>query len=413
MKAARQVFNKLCFVLGVSTDTAAENCSPASAKSYLLRNALRFCVVMVDAKTVKDVYESWPQGRVEYEDLLRTAADSAVEKVILVICRAGSALPLKDEAILTEKAGGIFQDTGKGIIVWMKHGMLMVEVDVLAQMIMVPGLGSPFERTRPRTSCKDDFSLPRYTTQSPDPDGADRQKQTGRSNSRFPQQESFYGPQAPLKVQTLQQSQGFAPSNVTLPHAVTRSTAHFNSKGELILLKTRLHHGKISYEPKDIDILYPGFKVPSHIQRSLFENHMHTSEAVVDIVQDPKSNKQRWSVDPKSKGFFSKKSKGAHPPGSRQHQKSISNPTNETVVLETRVRYGEVLMTNKELELRYPDWHIPPCVAESLKHEYHETPHAKLLVISDVERNLRFIVETDIKDRAMNFLEKTKKKFTD
>lgn len=330
-----------------------------------------------------------------------------------MICRAGSALSLKDEAIFTEKVGGIFQDTGKGIIVWMKHGMIMVEADVLAQMIMASGLGSPFERTRPRTSYEDDFSRPRYTTQSPDPNGADRQKQTGRSNSRFPQQESFYGPEAPMKVQMLQQLQGFAPSNVTLPPAVTRSTAHFNSKGERILLKTRLHHGKISYEPKDINILYPGFKVPSHIQKSLFEKHMHTSEAVVEIVQDPKSNKERWSVDPKSKGLFSKKSKEAHPLGSRQHQTSISNPTNETVVLETRVRYGEVSMAKKDVELRYPDWHIPPYLAESLKREYHETPDAKLLVISDVERNLRFIVETDIKDRAMNFLEKTKKKFTD
>lgn len=76
MKAARQVFNSLRPIIGVSTDTTVENCSPASAKSYLLRNALRFCVLMVDAKTVKDVYESWPQGRGEYEDLLRTAADN-------------------------------------------------------------------------------------------------------------------------------------------------------------------------------------------------------------------------------------------------------------------------------------------------------------------------------------------------
>ena len=75
MKAVRQVFNSFRSTLGVSTDIAAEKCSPASAKSYLLSNTLRFCVLMVDAKTVKDVYESWPQIRAEYEDLLRTAAN--------------------------------------------------------------------------------------------------------------------------------------------------------------------------------------------------------------------------------------------------------------------------------------------------------------------------------------------------
>ena len=73
LKAVTQVFNDLRPLLGVSTDTAVESCSLTSAKSYLLRNSLRFCVLMVDAKTVKDVYERFPQGRVEYEDLLRTA----------------------------------------------------------------------------------------------------------------------------------------------------------------------------------------------------------------------------------------------------------------------------------------------------------------------------------------------------
>ena len=73
LKAVTQVFNDLRAMLGVSTDTAVESCSLTSAKSYLLRNSLRFCVLMVDAKTVKDVYERFPQRRVEYEDLLRTA----------------------------------------------------------------------------------------------------------------------------------------------------------------------------------------------------------------------------------------------------------------------------------------------------------------------------------------------------
>ena len=76
MRGARQVFGDLRPVLGVSTDIAVERCSLASAKSFLLRlNDLKFCVLMVDAKTVKNVYERLPQGKVEYEDLLRTATD--------------------------------------------------------------------------------------------------------------------------------------------------------------------------------------------------------------------------------------------------------------------------------------------------------------------------------------------------
>ena len=62
-------------MLDISTDTVVEKCSPTSAKSYLLNNPLRFCALVVDGKTVKDVYERLAQGKAEYEDLLRTAAN--------------------------------------------------------------------------------------------------------------------------------------------------------------------------------------------------------------------------------------------------------------------------------------------------------------------------------------------------
>lgn len=75
METVTRIFNDLRPVLDISTDTAVEKCSPASAKSYLLNNTLRFCVLVVDGKTVKDVYERLKLGRDEYEDLIRTAAD--------------------------------------------------------------------------------------------------------------------------------------------------------------------------------------------------------------------------------------------------------------------------------------------------------------------------------------------------
>lgn len=93
--------------------------------------------------------------------ILQILLDISVEKVILVICGPGTLLSLKDEAIFTEKVGGIFQGTGKGIVVWMKHSLFTVEPDVLAQMVMAPG--SPFKSTKPQTSYRDDFSRPRYS----------------------------------------------------------------------------------------------------------------------------------------------------------------------------------------------------------------------------------------------------------
>ena len=75
MKVVKGVFDVLRPVLDVSTDTAVEKCSPASSKSYLLKNTLRFCVLVVNGNTVKEVYERSAHGRAEYEDLLRTAAN--------------------------------------------------------------------------------------------------------------------------------------------------------------------------------------------------------------------------------------------------------------------------------------------------------------------------------------------------
>ena len=52
-----------------------ENCSPTNVKRYLGKNLIRFCVLVVDAETVKDAYENLPKRKVEYEQLLKTAVD--------------------------------------------------------------------------------------------------------------------------------------------------------------------------------------------------------------------------------------------------------------------------------------------------------------------------------------------------
>jgi len=135
MKAVKRVFNNLRSVLDISTDTAVEKCSPGSAKSYLLKNTLRFCVLVVDGKTVKDVYERLVQGRAEYEDLLRTAANKVVEKVVVMICNPFAVLSSRDEAFISDAVERILKGTGKGLAVWVKDNVMGMEPDALAQMI--------------------------------------------------------------------------------------------------------------------------------------------------------------------------------------------------------------------------------------------------------------------------------------
>ena len=61
--------------LNLQAQPPAENLSPAEAKLYLERYSLKFCVLVVDAGTVKDAYENLPKRKAEYEDLLKTAVE--------------------------------------------------------------------------------------------------------------------------------------------------------------------------------------------------------------------------------------------------------------------------------------------------------------------------------------------------
>ena len=70
----KRVFDTLRPSLNISTDITVKNFPPNEAVSYLLENRPRFCVLVVDAATVKDAYEQLPRRREEYQRLLTTAA---------------------------------------------------------------------------------------------------------------------------------------------------------------------------------------------------------------------------------------------------------------------------------------------------------------------------------------------------
>ena len=76
MQAVRKVLQDIAPKLNLSFFV---NLPPDEAKRYLTRNKLKFCVLVVDAGMFKDAYENLPQRKVEYEDLLETAADRVGE----------------------------------------------------------------------------------------------------------------------------------------------------------------------------------------------------------------------------------------------------------------------------------------------------------------------------------------------
>ena len=85
MQAVTQVFEDITPMSNLSATFPVENLSPVEAKRYLTRNHLTCCVLVIDAETIKDAYRNLPTKKVEYEELLETAATKVGKTAVEVI----------------------------------------------------------------------------------------------------------------------------------------------------------------------------------------------------------------------------------------------------------------------------------------------------------------------------------------
>ena len=144
-----------------------------------------------------------------------------------------------------------------------------------------------------------------------------------------------------------------------------------------IMLKTKLRNGRISYQTGDVQVWYPGFEVPYHTIQNLWEKYCHTPKAVVKI--EIINGDLQWSVDSNSK--------------ESPEDEGIQIAANETVMLHTRVRYGQVSLEKGDLEFIYPDWKVPQFIIQILQRDYKSTRNRELYIISDEQDNLRHITK--------------------
>ena len=168
-----------------------------------------------------------------------------------------------------------------------------------------------------------------------------------------------------------------------------------NTKRGPVVLKTKLRKGRISYQPGDVQVWYPGFEVPDHIIHILRQNYCHIPEAVVKIVII--NGELKWSVDSKSK--------------ESREDKGIQIAANEAVMLHTRVRYGQVSLEKGDLEFISPGWRAPQFIIQTLQREYRSTPNGELFVISDQQGNLRHIVNIARTDQVYSLGNRLKEVF--
>ena len=297
----------------------------------------------------------------------------SVEKVIVVICGPCALPSPSDEVIVAETVGSILKSTGKGFVVWMKDKQIAVESDVLLQMII--GQKSSIVNAQPQMSCPGARPTKAAYAAASVPTGRQCvQKASGCQVTRPPPQE--------MLNDLLSHGQNFCKSQQTMlnqPTGTSSSTEDVPTK-EFVMLKTRLFSGRISYQRAHVEILHPVFKVPDYIERRLYQKHFNTPEAVVKIILDTESGGLRWSVFPTSK--------------TTGDEKSLYLAENRTVMLKTRLRYGQISMEESDLEFIYPQWEIPRIIIERLKREFWKTPDGELSVFSDGNGNLRCEVLT-------------------
>ena len=300
----------------------------------------------------------------------------SVKNVVILICDDPSFSP-KDEEIVSRTIEDIIIPTGKGLIAWLKNGRLSVDHDVLVQLLksLAPEPSAEanpfrgFQKLRNRDSpCSVAESFSTYSGQSQgDPLQNPADWQSGHGwNAQNTQQPT---PQAAATNQQMR-------------------TPATSENGEPVLLRTILRHGKVSLELEDLEVWDPDFTVPEHISKKLFNKFQGVPEAGLRIVLDNNRREPQGYVSRDLKEFTRKK--------------KIKMGRNETLILKTRLHYGQVSFAEDDVHFRHGNWQIPPHIVESLREKHKSTAGADL-IISFKDGRLCCKVQIGKKDKITNF----------
>lgn len=293
---------------------------------------------------------------------------SPAEKVIILVC---DDLPLteQDKIYISQAINYMVKETNKVFTTWLTKGKLLIDPDVFAEILIS---GSSTHLTKPQINCSESF---REQADASRCASNTVQCQTAQDPSG-----GYYKARASWGREFQQQFQQPHADTATAPKQYTE---HSPTCRERVLLKSKLRNGKISYLRNDLELHCPGFQVPSYVDEILLQMYGKISAGVpVKIVAEPNTGALRWIVTPVSTSI----AKGM--------------AVNETLVLQTQIRYGLVSLVKGDVEFIYPDWKAPEYLKERLKREYWATPNAKIFVISDEKRELRFFVDVDLTNRV-------------
>ena len=120
-------------------------------------------------------------------------------------------------------------------------------------------------------------------------------------------------------------------------------TEHDPLKAKLVL-KSKLHNGKLLFDPDDVVFLSPEFlQIPDVVTQSLLETYRDTDEIQLRVI----SIENELFVYTGDQG--------------------IKMADNDLLLLKTRVRKGVVSFHEDDVKFRYSGWKVPEYILEDLK----------------------------------------------
>ena len=160
--------------------------------------------------------------------------------------------------------------------------------------------------------------------------------------------------------------------------------------GQTVLVLTRIRNGIISdqtNQPKDVKYWKPGFVVPPKIEATL-KNNAKASNGELFILMT-EEGKVTCQVNKKDE---------------KDWQNFILLGLDETLVLQTQLRHGQISLEGKDVVIHKENLRLPQEQITKFEQDYQETPSADLFIVSDSQGNLRCIGKVGTTSRVFTFI---------
>ena len=147
-----------------------------------------------------------------------------------------------------------------------------------------------------------------------------------------------------------------------------------------VLVLTRIRNGIISdqiNQPEDVQYWKPGFVVPFEIKADLYKKNAKTSNRELFILM-AEDGTLACQVNKKDE---------------KDWQNFILLDLDETIVLQTQLRHGQISFEDKDVVIKKGNLRVPQDQITKWDQGYKETPSADLFIASDSKGNLRYIVK--------------------